>query len=158
MVRRSWGAGLCRLGAGVEISFWRDRKPLENFEQGSGVICLMFPNNHFSNYGKRVGKVEAGGPGDRLCTVILMFIFTVFKSNIGAVKGKQKLRRRKFEINLLYSTSNSRVSTPWFIKYLNFKNFWLKVGKWEKEKQKAYGITWHCIEKLIHRHHSLSVF
>lgn len=58
------------------------------------MICLMFPNNHFGKYGKRVGKVEAGGPGDRLCTVILMFIFTVFKSNIGAVKGKQKLRRK----------------------------------------------------------------
>lgn len=54
----------------------------------------MFPNNRFGNYGERVGEVEAGGPGDRLSTVVLMFNFTVFKSNTGAVKGKQKLRRK----------------------------------------------------------------
>lgn len=39
--------------------------------------------------------MEAGGPGDRLSTVVLMFNFTVFKSNTGAVKGKQETKKEK---------------------------------------------------------------
>ena len=64
-----------------------DRKPLGNFEQGSGVICLTFPKNHLGDcvenrLGRGMEKAEAGRPGRRLSTVVLTLIFTVFKSNI----------------------------------------------------------------------------
>lgn len=72
---------------GFRFSSECDRKPLENFEQGSGVICLTFPKNHLGDCAEnRLGigmeKAEAGRPGRRLSTVVLMLIFTVFKSNI----------------------------------------------------------------------------